>query len=99
MKVDVAIITTREDEFEAVLQRFSPVVPQIGSSGRPYGVSQLKTQTGKNCTVAIVRCSEGGSDTSQQVTNDIIRDLDPFIILVVGIANGIPDDEFTLGDV
>lgn len=99
MKADVAIITPLADEFEAVLKRFSPTKAQKGSSGRTYGICQVKTKNEKNCTVALVRCSEQGSDASQQVTNDIIRDLDPYILLVVGIAGGVPDDEFTLGDV
>ena len=99
MRADVAIITTRADKFEAVLKRFSPNKPQKGSSGRTYGICQVKTRDEKNCNVALVRCSEEGSDASQQVTNDIIRDLDPYILLVVGITGGVPDDEFTLGDV
>ncbi len=97
-QVDFAIITIREDEFQAVLQRF-PQKPQKGSSGRTYGISQIKTQDGQNGTVAIVRCVEQGADTAQQVANDVITDLDPQMLLVVGIAGGVPNDEFTLGDV
>jgi nucleoside phosphorylase len=99
MRADVAIISTRADEFEAVLKRFSPNKPQRGSSGRTYGICQVRTRNEKDCTVVLVRCGKQGSDASQQVTNDIIRDLDPYILLVVGITGGVPDDEFTLGDV
>jgi hypothetical protein len=60
MRADIAVITTRADEFEAVLKRFSPNKPQKGSSGRTYGICQLKTMNEKKCTVALVRCSEGG---------------------------------------
>jgi nucleoside phosphorylase len=49
--------------------------------------------------VAIARGGEQGNDASQKLTNDIIRDLDPQLILVVGIAGGVPDTDFTLGDV
>ena len=97
-QVDFAIITIREDEFEAVLQRF-PQKPQDGSSGRTYGISQINTQAGQDCTVAIVSCVEQGTDTAQQVANDVISDLDPQMLLVVGIAGGVPSDDFTLGDV
>ena len=97
-QVDFAIITIREDEFEAVLQRF-PHKPQKGPSGRTYGISQIKTQSRQNCTVAIVRCDEQGTDTAQQITNHVISDLDPQMLLVVGIAGGVPHDDFTLGDV
>src|SRR5690348_1807820 len=98
MQVDFAIITIREDEFEAVLQRF-PTEAQTGDSGRTYGICEIQTKTGKNCRIAIVCCSEQGNDVSQQVASDMIRDLDPQILLVVGIAGGIPHNEFTLGDV
>jgi nucleoside phosphorylase len=98
MKVDIAIITTREDEFEAVLQRFKPV-PYREPGKRSYGICHLETKGGNHYTIAIARCSEQGNDTSQQLAHDIIHDLDPRLILVVGIAGGVPHDEFTLGDV
>src|SRR6266566_9342711 len=97
-QVDFALITIRPDEFAAVLQRFRTKVEK-GKSGRTYGIAQVPTKTGKNCSVAVVRCSEQGNDTAQQVANDVINDLDPQMILVVGIAGGIPHETFTLGDV
>jgi nucleoside phosphorylase len=98
IQVDFAIITIRPDEFTAVLQRF-PQKPQKGSSGRTYGISQVQTKTGQNCIVAIVRSSEQGNDAAQKIANDMINDLNPQILLVVGIAGGVPSDDFTLGDV
>jgi nucleoside phosphorylase len=98
-KVDFAIITIREDEFEAVLQRFPAVEAQYGDSGRVYGICQVQTKTEKSCKIALVRSSEQGNDAAQQVTNDVIRDLDPQMLLVVGIAGGVPSEDFTLGDV
>jgi nucleoside phosphorylase len=98
IQVDFALITIREDEFEAVLQRFSAEV-QEGDSGRTYGICQAQTKTGKSCSVAVVRTSEQGNDVAQQVASDMIRDLDPQLLLVVGIAGGVPRNEFTLGDV
>lgn len=98
MQVDCAIITIRSDEFAAVLQRF-PTQVQKGPSGRTYGISQVATKTRKTCKVAVVRSSEQGNDAAQQVANDVINDLDPQILLVVGIAGGVPSDDFTLGDV
>src|SRR5437763_10832105 len=98
IQVDFAIITIREDEFDAVLERF-PQKRQKGSSGRIYGISQVKTQDGQNCIVALTRSSEQGNDAAQQVANDVISDLDPQMLLIVGIAGGVPSYEFTLGDV
>jgi nucleoside phosphorylase len=98
MKADVAIITIREDEFDAVLQRFKPV-PYREPGRRKYGICHLETEGGNRYTIAIARCSEQGNDTSQQLAHDMIYDFDPRLILVVGIAGGVPHDEFTLGDV
>ena len=97
-QVDFALITIRPDEFAAVLKRF-PTKVQKGKSGRTYGIAQVPTKIGKTCSVAVVRCSEQGNDAAQQVANDVINDLDPQMLLVVGIAGGVPSDDFTLGDV
>src|SRR5579864_1771142 len=97
-QVDFAIITIREDEFVAVLQHF-PAKVQKGASGRTYAIAQVQTKSGIGCTIALVRSSEQGTDASQQVANDIINDLDPQMLLVVGIAGGVPNDDFSLGDV
>ena len=86
--VDFAIITIRSDELAAILQRF-PTKVHKGSCGRTYGISQVTTKTGKKCKVGVVRCSEQGNDDSQQVANDVISDLDPQMILVVGIEKTI----------
>src|SRR5579883_781749 len=97
-RVDFALITIRQDEFEAVLLRF-PTTVYTGPSGRTYGLSTVPTKTGTSCSVAVVRVSEQGNDAAQQVAHDVIRDLDPQLLLVVGIAGGVPSDDFTLGDV
>ena len=57
------------------------------------------TKGGKNRTVAIARTSRQGNDASQQLANWMISDLNPGILLVVGIGGGVPDTDFTLGDV
>jgi nucleoside phosphorylase len=101
MKVDIAIITIRDDEFDAVFNRLEEYLPEMvnGSSGRTYAMLSVPTITGKTCAVALARSPEQGNDVSQQVASDMIRDLDPQLLLVVGIAGGIPQSEFTLGDV
>src|SRR5579883_2276737 len=99
MQADFAIITIRDDEFEAVAQRF-PGVPEHGLiSGRSYFMGRVQTKDGKECSVAVARCGEEGPLVAQQLTRDIISDLSPTLILVVGIAGGVPDSDFTLGDV
>ena len=97
-KADFGIITIREDEFKAVASRFK-LTPQRGASGRNYGISQIQTRDGKNRTVAIARCAEQGPQAAQQLANEMINDLSPSLLLVVGIAGAVPDTDFTLGDV
>jgi nucleoside phosphorylase len=95
--VDIAIITVREDEFRAVHKRFETKLHRTPSEFSYY-MSRL--QIGNvHTTIAITRCSEQGNDAAQKLASDIIHELNPGLILVVGIAGGVPDDEFTLGDV
>ena len=96
-KVDFGIITIREDEFDAVLQRFPPRANPQGR--RRYAVSHLQISGDRQYLIAVVRCPEPGRVTANSVTHDLIQDLDPQWILVTGIAGGVPHPEFTLGDV
>lgn len=96
-KVDFCIITIREDEFEAVLQRFSPTATVEGR--RRYGLSYLKTNDNAEYVIALARCHEQGTGEGQNIAHDLIEDLDPQWLLLVGIAGGVPADEHTLGDV
>lgn len=96
--VDFGVITVRQDEFAAVLQRFSPRSPVTGGR-RLYEHCSLRTVDGRECGVAMVRCLEQGPGMAQAVTRDLIDDLDPRWLLLVGIAGGLPCDEYSLGDV
>jgi len=97
MRVDIAIMTIREDEFIAVRRRFQTERRRV-PGGRTYLIGEVKTEK-RTYTIAIARCSEQGTDASQRLAHYIIHNLDPRLILVVGIAGGTPRDEFTLGDV
>jgi nucleoside phosphorylase len=96
-KIDFGIISIREDEFEAVLKRFTQVATIEGR--RHYALSKLITLDGSEYTIALVRCPEQGNGEGQNVARDLIEDLDPQWLLLVGIAGGVPADEYTLGDV
>ncbi len=97
MKVDIAIITIRGDEFTAVRKHIKTKRHQI-PHGRTYLIGEVRTGK-QRYTIAIARCMEQGTDAAQRLAHDIIHDLGPQLILVVGIAGGVPHDEFTLGDV
>ncbi len=94
-KVDVAIITMREDEEDAVLDRFksNAICDEV-----PCGISYVKVLDGY-FTVAVTRCLRQGTNEAQKVTETVIQKLAPKWIAVVGIAGAVPDNEFTLGDV
>lgn len=97
--IDVAIITMKEEEFVAALKAFDPT-PSLRRKGkrRDYDISRIETAEGP-CHVAITRCIQQGNSFSQSAATDIIEDLSPAFILVVGIAGGVPSKDFTLGDV
>jgi nucleoside phosphorylase len=90
--IDIAILTIRQDEFDAVMARFP-------SDSMAHGERDYMLSTVDDYRVAVVRAVSQGNQDSQQTTNDIIADLDPSWIVVTGIAGGVPDDDFTLGDV
>lgn len=85
-KVDFGIITIREDEFEAVLQRFPLAATTEGR--RRYGLSNLQTYDGAEYVIALARCHEQGTGEGQNIASDLIEDFDPQWLLLVGIAGG-----------
>jgi len=97
-RVDFAVITIRPDEFEAVLERFSPRQPVEGGK-QLYEYCRLTTDESVECSVVVVRSLEQGANSAQSVARDVIEDLDPRWLILVGIAGGVPDSEFSLGDV
>jgi nucleoside phosphorylase len=95
--VDFAIITIREDEYEAVYDKFAP--SGTLRKQRRYEVGAVPTAKGGYHRFAIVRCLGQGEAIAQDVTRDVIDDLRPHWILLVGIGGAVPSFDFTLGDV
>jgi nucleoside phosphorylase len=96
-KVDIGIITIREDEWGAILQRIPREELAIGR--QTYAISRLKTINEDDYVIASVRCLEPGNNQGQAVARTLLEELNPQWILLVGIAGSIPDYEYTLGDV
>jgi len=99
--VDIGILTIRDDELRAVLDAF-PQKAGAGlhrGAGRQYILRHAEIATGERYTVAILRHLEEGTGEAQHAARDLIEDLGPRLVLVVGIASGLPSDDFTLGDV
>jgi nucleoside phosphorylase len=92
---DVAIITIREDEYRAILSRF-PTDDVEGT--RLYSITSVRVGE-VVCRVACAASCEQGSGSAQDLARDMIDELDPQVILLVGIAGATAEFEFTLGDV
>src|SRR5262249_17106030 len=58
-RVDFGIITIREDELAAVLDRFPKL--DIVKARRRYRIRQLQLPNGEVYTIAVVRCAEQGN--------------------------------------
>jgi nucleoside phosphorylase len=91
--IQIGIITIRDDEYNAILRRLNN--PQILDLKSRYRFATL--ENGVN--VAVTRCNEPGNLESQAITRNMLDDLNPKWIFVVGIAGGLPDSDFSLGDV
>jgi nucleoside phosphorylase len=95
----VGILTIRDDEFRAVLQAF-PNDPSIyRGRHREYAIRTAEAGSGERYTLAVLRQIEQGNGEAQEAARDLIDDLQPSLLLVVGIAGGLPSDDITLGDV
>jgi nucleoside phosphorylase len=96
-KVDFGIITIRQDEYEAVLQRLP--TESIATGRQTYALSRVMTSNDDEYLIASVRCPEQGNGQGQATAHILIEELRPQWILLVGIAGSVPDYEYTLGDV
>ena len=95
--VDFGILTIRTDEYTAVLRHFPDRETAKGHAY--YECSRVPTDDGREVSVAVARCLEQGHGPAHEAARDLIDDLAPAWILLVGIAGGIADDDYSLGDV
>ena len=97
MTMDVGIITMKEEEYSALLKNFGQTTRHSGAK-RDYEVASFLTERGQ-CRIAITRCAQQGNAYAQTAASELISDLSPRFMLVVGIAGGVPSEDFCLGDV
>lgn len=97
-RVHAAIVTIRQDEYNAMESHLQDPRPVEGGNNN-YEVSTLPTDRDETLTVSLTRCISQGNLSAQAVANNIIQDLDPAWLILVGIAGGVPDSDFSLGDV
>jgi nucleoside phosphorylase len=97
--VEIGILTIRDDEFRAVLAVFPDKAGTHKGARREYTLRTADAGNGKRYRIAIVRQIAQGTGEAQDAARDLIDDLAPRLVLVVGIAGGLPSDDMTLGDV
>lgn len=95
--VDFGIVTFLEDELRAVLAYIPPYDTMKGR--RIYNRCRLETSTGETYEIAVVRALEIGNSEAIEVVRDLLEELSPRWLLVVGIAAGIGSADLDLGDV
>jgi nucleoside phosphorylase len=97
--VDYAVISILEPEFEAILLRFPPTETVVGSHGRRYNLCSTTCKSGRTATIVTARAGEQGNSEAQELVADLIPDLKPKCIILVGVAGARPSSDLTLGDV
>ena len=97
--IDIGILTIRDDEFRAVLQAFTDDHVIYKGRNREYILRTADAGQGARYRLAVLRQIEQGNGEAQEAARDLIDDLQPSLLLVVGIAGGMPSDDISLGDV
>ncbi|MFC4939565.1 MULTISPECIES: hypothetical protein [Bradyrhizobium] len=69
------------------------------AEGKNQYYEHARPRDGDEIGVAITKSPEQGQIAAQATANNMIMELAPRWILLVGIAGGIPDAEYSLGDV
>jgi len=96
-QIDFAIITIKPEEQEAVLRHLP--VPIDVRGRRTYNLHELGLDDGEHYQIATVGLTIQGHAAAATATSDLIADLDPGWILLVGIGGAFPSKDLSLGDV
>lgn len=99
--IDVAILTIKEEEFDALLEAFPDSLGYyVGPSKRHYNIRTAEAGPGpQKYRVSIACQTRQGNAEAQALTSDTIAELEPRLLMVVGIAGGVPSSDVSLGDV
>lgn len=101
LSVDVGIITIKPEEYLAVtsrLERFGKCT-DLNRNKHDYICQSITDSNGLKHNVAVARCLEPGKGYAHSLATDMIEELRPTWIFLVGIAGGVPALEYSLGDV
>jgi len=95
--VDYGVITVRGDEFKAIHDRLGPTTV-VSRKDRFYHVGQLKSSAAVR-SLAIARCNNQGNLEAADLARDLIDEFQPKLVMLCGIAGGVPRSDTFLGDV
>jgi hypothetical protein len=94
VKIEYAILTIRPDEYNAVLAHF-PSRTTVRGSACYDECCRVKQKSGYECGIAIMRMVEQGQGFAHEAARNAIDELDPCCLVLVGIAGGVSDSDFT----
>ena len=97
--VDFAVITIRPDEYKAVLARLDQTLIVVGGECRCCEFATIQNKQGEQVSVLVGRTSGQGHGAAQRLAKNMVLDFSPRWLVLVGIAGGFPNDDFSLGDV
>ncbi|MBI3273086.1 MAG: AAA family ATPase [Planctomycetes bacterium] len=95
--MDFGIVTVLEGDLDAVLAHIPPY--RTVSGRRLYNLCHLETVAGDTYEIAVVRTLERGAVEASEVVRDLLEELSPSWLLIVGIAGGVRSSGIDLGDV
>ncbi|QDU12112.1 HD domain-containing protein [Gimesia aquarii] len=102
--IDIVIITILDCERDAINEHFKPASSIIGhdpESNAPlvYYYSTIKDVREHQWHIATAQVANQGNLDAQSLTIKVIQNFRPSWVLLCGIAGGVAEDDFTLGDV
>lgn len=100
--VDFAIITTLQEEWEAVRKRldnFKKIEKTIDDTRTYYSANVLRPQTKELYEIIVASPISMGQSSAVSVTKDVIQKFSPQNIILLGIAAGTNEKKCKLGDV
>jgi len=91
-QIDIGIVTIRADEATSVLERFT--FDRIAEGSRRFDIARLACgESGGIIHLGHIRCEDQGPDAAHRTTSALIQDLAPRVILLVGIAGTVPNED------
>lgn len=96
-KVHAAIITIRHDEYDA-MEACLGTTKSVSGGNNNYECATIAPVDGDPLAIVLTRVVSQGNTPAQAVASNIIHELDPSWLILVGIAGGVPDSDFSLGD-